>query len=182
MGPGATERIQSVFFTTTFSVMGYVAKADGRVSRDEIQLAENVMAQMRLDSAQREVAKNLFNEGKSADFPIHDVITQFRRECLRRRNLIQMFLEIVVATALVDGTLSKREKQLLQELTAELGFSTVEFEHLLGRLGGQMGFQHPGDQADRLKAAYKLLDVTATASDQELKKSIPTTNESTSSG
>lgn len=43
LGIGATERVQSVFFTTTFAVMGYVAKSDGQVTRDEIALAEQVM-------------------------------------------------------------------------------------------------------------------------------------------
>ena len=170
MAPGATERVQSVFFTTTFSVMGYIAKADGRVSPSEIQLAESVMAQMNLNSVQREVARNLFNEGKSADFPFHDVIAQFRRECMRRQNLMQMFVEIVVATALADGSIASSEKQLLYVLSENLGFSRAEFESLLGRLGGQAGFQHPRDHAAKLKAAYKLLDITPSSSDQELKK------------
>ena len=33
---GEPERVQMAFFTTTFALIGYVAKADGRVSRDEI--------------------------------------------------------------------------------------------------------------------------------------------------
>ena len=42
---GGQDRVQAAFFTATFSVMGYIAKADGRVTRDEIQLAESVMSQ-----------------------------------------------------------------------------------------------------------------------------------------
>src|SRR5262249_24958400 len=41
-------RIQLEFFTTTFSVMGHLAKADGRVSEDEIAAARGVMRRMRL--------------------------------------------------------------------------------------------------------------------------------------
>jgi len=32
LGLGATERVQSVFFASVFSIMGYVAKSDGRVT------------------------------------------------------------------------------------------------------------------------------------------------------
>ena len=48
--------------------MGYVAKSDGKVTRDEIELAEQVMQQMHLTSEQRVLAINLFNEGKKKAF------------------------------------------------------------------------------------------------------------------
>ena len=45
--PGADadgrERTQMAFFTATFSVMGHLAKADGRVSANEIRVANSVM-------------------------------------------------------------------------------------------------------------------------------------------
>ena len=41
-------QIQQQFFETVFLLMGHMAKADGRVSEDEIQAARNVMQQMRL--------------------------------------------------------------------------------------------------------------------------------------
>ena len=109
LGLGATERVQSVLFTTTFALMGYVAKSDGRVTKDEIAMAERVMDQMRLQSQQRTVAINLFNEGKKEGFPVHEILAQFKRECFRRRNLIQVFLEIIVATAFADGKLDPKE-------------------------------------------------------------------------
>ena len=33
------ERAQTAFFTASFAVMGYLAKADGRVTRDEVRTA-----------------------------------------------------------------------------------------------------------------------------------------------
>ena len=33
LGLGERERIQSVFFTTTFAIMGYIAKSDGKVTK-----------------------------------------------------------------------------------------------------------------------------------------------------
>ena len=88
------EKIQSAFFTATFSMAGYMAKADGKVSRDEIAVIDSVMQQMRLTPQQKTVAISLFEKGKQADFPLMEVLQQFRFECHRRRNLLQMFLEI----------------------------------------------------------------------------------------
>src|SRR5262245_1963028 len=50
---GAYERTQVVFFTATFSVMGHIAKADGRVTADEIRVAAAVMDQMLLSVEQK---------------------------------------------------------------------------------------------------------------------------------
>lgn len=170
LGVGATERIQSAFFTATFAVMGYIAKSDGQVTRDEIAMAERVMGQMRLTPEQRKVAINLFNKGKSPDFPVHDVLSQFKRECQRSRNLVQMFLEIVIATAFADGRLHSREQQILEGLASDLGYSHEQFQQLLARLTGQAHFQEQESIGRKLESAYELLGVSPEASLDEIKK------------
>ncbi len=170
LGLGATERVQSAFFAAAFSVMGHIAKADGRVSKDEIAMAKRVMDQMQLRPEQRKVAINLFNEGKKDGFPIHDVLAQFKRECYRRQHLVQMFLEIVSATALADGKLDSREQRIIETIAADLGFSQQQFRELLGRISGQAHFNEQESVEDRLRAAYELLGVKPDVDDAELKK------------
>lgn len=170
LGIGATERVQSVFFTATFTLMGYMAKSDGRVTRNEIDMAERVMQQMQLSPQQRKVAIKLFNEGKKEGFPVNDVLEQFRVECNRRRNLIQMFLEILIATAFADGHFDAKEKAILEDFSQNLGYSKAEFSALLDRVTGQAHFSDQGSMKDRLQAAYELLGVSEAVSDQELKK------------
>ena len=114
--PGERERVQTAFFTATFSVMGYLAKTDGRVSEKEIILARSVMDQMALSPEMRDTAMKLFSEGKSGDFPLDDVLEQFRRECHRRRTLIQMFMEIQLQAAYADGQITTVEEQLLLDI------------------------------------------------------------------
>ena len=170
LGFGNTERVQSIFFTSTFAVMGYVAKSDGRVTRDEIQMAESVMLQMRLNPEQRTVAMELFNQGKADGFPIHEVLAQFKRECSRRRNLIQMFLEIITATAFADGSMDEDEKQVLEEIALDLGYDHSDFEALLARLSGQANFTADASSSQKLSSAYDLLAVSASVEDKDLKK------------
>ena len=50
-GPEELSAIGERFFRATFRVMGYLAKADGRVSEQEISAARAVMAELRLDGA-----------------------------------------------------------------------------------------------------------------------------------
>ncbi len=170
LGRGSTERVQTAFFTATFSVMGYIAKSDGHVSRSEIELAERVMQQMRLSPRQRQVAVDLFNEGKREGFPLLQVLAQFRREASRRSTLLQMFLEIIVATAFADGKLDAGERDLLQTIAAQLGFSPRQLDNLLRRISGQAQFAQTESGERQLQAAYKLLGLSEDASEAELKK------------
>lgn len=170
-GSGKVERVQQAFFTATFSVMGHLAKADGQVTRDEIAVASHVMAQMQLNEEQRKVAINLFNEGKQPDFPLDATLEQFRRECHRRHNLIHMFLEILISTAIADGKVDAAEHELLVHISAVMGVSAGAFEQLLRMVGAQQAYHQQGHSPQiRIKEAYDILGVEQSVSDAELKK------------
>jgi len=179
MGSANQETIQSAFFTATFFMMGHIAKVDGKVSQDEIHTAQQVMRQMNLNAQQKKVAINLFEQGKNQDIQVKEVLEQFRKECHRRRNLMQMFLEILVMTALADGTLHENEEKSLWETAQTLGFSKVNFQHILQRGQAQQHYQQnrrsqTNRSSDRnrlnLSDAYKLLGISASANAQEVKK------------
>lgn len=171
--PGDQERVQMAFFTATFSVLGHIAKADGRVSEHEIQMARALMAQLNLNEDMKKVAIDLFNNGKADDFPLDDVLQQFRQECHRRRNLLQMFLEVLLQGAYADGELHTEERRILLHICNRLGFSQAEFTHLehlvLGARSGASG-AHRASTQDSLQQAYQILDVSPKASDAEVKK------------
>ncbi|MCG6969338.1 MAG: co-chaperone DjlA [Gammaproteobacteria bacterium] len=170
------ERIQSAFFTATFSVMGHLAKSDGRVSEAEIQLAQSLMSQMQLNADQRQAAMHLFNQGKSPDFQLDDVLQQFKQECHRRRNLIQMFMEILIATCLADGLVHQAERNKLHYIGKHLGFAPFIIDQLIKMVQAQQEFAYeqgrPGAAPPRstLKSAYQVLGVEENASDAEVKK------------
>jgi len=172
-GGGDTERVQAAFFTATFAVMGHVAKADGRVSPEEIALAEDVMRQMQLQPEQRKVAMRLFNEGKQPDFPLADVLHQFRQECHRRTSLIQMFLEILIATSMADGRIDEAERGVMLAVCQQLGIPRPYFEQLLAMVAAQQHFaggEPAASSRSQLNDAYAVLGVSANASDDEVKK------------
>jgi len=164
---GNQERVQAAFFTTTFSVMGHIAKADGHVSQQEISAAQNIMAQMQLSAEQRKAAIRFFDQGKNASFPLEEVLHQFKRECHGRRNLIQMFVEIQIATALSDGKVDPGEKRILYTIGEILGFSRAEIDHLFNLASGA---EASASDKLTLNQAYKILGVTKDSSEAEIKK------------
>lgn len=164
---GDQQRVQAAFFTTTFSVMGHIAKADGRVSAHEISAARNIMTQMQLSAEQRKAAIRFFDQGKSADFPLEEVLRQFKKECHRRRNLIQMFVEIQIATAQADGKVDASEKRILYTIGEILGFSRSQIEHLFNI---ENGAQASASNKLTLSQAYKILGVNKNSSEAEVKK------------
>jgi DnaJ like chaperone protein len=163
---GDQERIQAAFFTATFSVMGHIAKADGKVSSAEISNAETIMTRMQLDPQQRKAAIELFNQGKSDHFALNEVLAQFRRECHRRINLIQIFLEIQISTAFADNSLHPAEREMLYRIGEQLGVARQQLDHLFHLAGGT----RPVNTANELTEAYKIIGVGKNASDDEVKK------------
>jgi len=170
MGIGDNERTQAAFFTATFSVMGHIAKADGRVSEHEIQAARSLMHQMQLNDAQKTAAVDLFEKGKETGFPLDEVLHQFRSECHRRTTLLQMFLEIQVQAAMADGRMDPAESRVLRHVGEALGFDVSQIEQLINFVSGATGGHMPGQQVQPVSEAYKILGVTSDASDAEVKK------------
>ena len=165
-------RIQLEFFTTTFSVMGHLAKADGRVSEDEIAAARGVMRRMKLTSEQTTAAIRLFTEGKRADFPLSSVLQSFRGCVKGRRDVLHTFVEIQLQAALADGNLHPDTRRVLWQVCSELDISRLELAQLeaIARAQGYRASQIRSAPTDRLAHAYGVLGVDRTVSDEDLKK------------
>jgi DnaJ like chaperone protein len=166
---GDQQRVQTAFFTATFSVMGHMAKVDGHVAPSEIAMAENVMGHMQLSRSQKGAAIKLFNVGKEPGFPIDAALEQLRLECHHRTTLLQMFLEIQMQAALADGRMDATEKALLKKMADSLHFPPEFIDELLRFVRGAGRV----DQRDvpRLDDSYKVLGVDSSSSDAEVKKS-----------
>lgn len=172
-GAGADPQLVSaVFFHTTFAVMGYVAKADGRVSDSEIQAARGVMRHLRLSPDQIQAAIRFFTEGKQPGFELERAVRELGRVCGRRHHLLRYFLEIQMSAALQGSNLQGAARPIIHRAAHLLGISTLELAHLEAMLRVQSGERpevagHPGMQ---LTAAYQVLEVAASATDEEVVK------------
>ncbi len=168
--------VQRAFFEATFSVMGHLAKADGQVSEQEIHLARQVMARMQLSEAAQREAIILFGRGKEPDFDLDAMLQRLHRATQRRRELIQVFLEIQLSAGYADGDLKPAEREVLLKIFATLGFSAVEFERIDATIRAELhNRQSGGSAAGRTRGmsvvdAYAILGIGESATDAEVKK------------
>jgi DnaJ like chaperone protein len=167
------------FFRATFHIMGYLAKADGRVSEQEIAAARQTMSELRLDGAQVREAIACFTAGKSPGFDLGGEVAALGRLCRGRPDLARVFLEIEVRTALLGNDLEGPVRALIGRIAAQLGISTLEFVHIETVLRIQQGAFRAGHSSavppaaarDRaLEEAYRVLESSAGASDEQVEK------------
>lgn len=173
--PEQAEAIRQSFFTTTFTLMGHLAKADGRVSEKEVAQAEHIITQMGLDSTQRSEAIALFKSGAEAGFDQAHTARNFMTHCGQYANLRQTILTYLISVALADGHIDPAERMVLVEVAGYFGFGEAQFEHLLSMVTAQNRFhEHNSDRGARpqqlLQEAYAALGVNQHVSDRELKK------------
>ena len=177
--PGEREEVQDALFSAVFSIMGHLAKADGRVSEQEIGQAEAIMTRMQLNDEQRRRAQEAFRQGKDDDFPLDRTVAEFRQRIRRRRHLVVVFLELLLQTALADGELHAEEERILFRVAAGLGVPESQFRQILNMVLAQARFGGAGaagaggaagPSRPSLGEAYQVLGVNEDASDQEVKK------------
>lgn len=173
-GIGHQQRAQAAFFTATFSVMGHICKADGRVTPDEINIARMIMSQLVLSPEQEKAAIALFNEGKKKDFPLEDVLLQLKNELGLSKNIKRMFIEIQCYTAYADGVMHPDEKKLLIRICKIIGFSQYEFESIAASTAAEFHHQTSGRDGKpkkmSLNDASAILNISASATDNEVKR------------
>jgi len=174
--------VRTTFFRTAFSVMGHVAKSDGRVSEQDIAAARRIFRQFNLGEADTRAAMACFAQGKDGGFDAAAALAELMRVC--RGDLLRMFLEIQMRAALMGDGMQGATHATLVRVARALEIGAIEFAHMetVLRLQGYAtagGYERagrgppPGAAAgrDQLPEAYEVLDVPRTATDAEVKRS-----------
>jgi DnaJ like chaperone protein len=175
-GSGDPQLISAVFFRSTFTVMGCIAKSDGRVSEREIEAARAVMQELRLSDEQVQIAIRFFSEGKQREFNLERTVSELRQVCGRRHDLLRVFIELQLRAALAGSNLQGPARQIIQQVGKLLGISALELAHieavlrLYHRSAGAHAGPGPAGASTRLSDAYRVLDIAASATDGEVVK------------
>jgi DnaJ like chaperone protein len=165
------------FFRTTFRLMGYLAKADGRVTEREISAARGVMTELRLNSQQVQAAIHYFTAGKQGNIDPAAELGALRHVCQDRPELLRVFLEIQVRAALAGNNMEGPVRTLLTRVANNLGVSPLELAQIETVLRIRTGAFHTGPNqgqsrgngafgpspAEQLDQAYKVLETTPSA-------------------
>jgi len=168
--PERQQRIKKTFFKSTFAIMGHIAKADGQVSQEEIQMAQRVMAQMELSGDMKKDAIAEFNRGKSEGFNLDGELDEFKQTCQHQKNLIRMFIEVQLQGAFADGVLDDAEDKILLHICGRLGIPSFAYEQLKRMLGASQRRGAHQQSGSTPEEAYAILGVEESATDAEVKK------------
>jgi DnaJ like chaperone protein len=167
---------QAAFFYSTFSVMGYIAKANGRVTQHEIAFAKAYMDKLGLKGELRQQAKEAFRDGKTTGFPLTERLAKLKSAVGNRQDLLLLFLEIQIQVAFADGLLDPDERDALHKIAGGLGYSAKELDKLLEMIIAGANFHQQGsgnsfeNANQQLENAYKVLGITDKNSTSEVKK------------
>ena len=134
--PEKLAEVQREFFNTCFLLLGHVAKADGRVSEQEINHTEAIMRQLGIRGAQRDEAIALFKRGAEQGFDMAPVIAAFNQLCAGHRQVKHALLTFLLGMAAADGHLHPAELELLRRVAGLLGYSAQAFERLVRMVEG----------------------------------------------
>ena len=160
------------YIKALFQIVGHLAKADGRVTEDEIRAARALMHRLNLGPAQIRRAISAFEEGKQPSFPLASAVKNLRRGVVKSADERRLFVRLLAEVSLSKSRLHQRERAKLWVVCKELGIGRVEMAQLEAMLRAQRAFRtSPAGTADaeRVDRAYAVLGVTKQSSNAEIK-------------
>jgi DnaJ like chaperone protein len=178
------EAVINAFIKTSACLMGFFAKADGRVSENELNYANQIFNELKLNEEQTITAKEWFTSSKNGQVSLQDQIRML--EYLKEKNLFlcKNCLDIVYQMIKIDG-LNTKKINFLNHILSELGFAPLEtmfsqqafweqFQQQQQQYYRQ-NYQHQQNpfqnRASQLDEAFKTLNLSNTATQTEVKKS-----------
>ncbi len=125
------EEEQLTFFVATFSMLAKLAKADGRISDEEIKSIEQFMVHdLNLDPESRRVAGEIFQAATRSPESFGNFASQFYNLFSYRLQILEMMIDILIRVSVADGRMSKSEERLIQEAVRIFNFNENAYQKL----------------------------------------------------
>lgn len=169
--PDTQRRRQAALVTAGFALAGHLARAGGQDLGACRPALEALAAHQGLTGEARQQALDLFRDGQRADFPLQAVSNQFRRASHRRPDLRFLLLEHLLLFLYWDGSPTPAQQRALTELAVRWGIPALLLERFEQEVRERIREVRPGrGPAMDVTAAYQVLEITAAASDAEVKR------------
>lgn len=154
---GQAEESQAAYFISLFSILGKLAKADGVVSREEINVVEGFLKSLRISEQQKQFARNIFNEAKNSTYSIDDFAEQLYWINQNQPTILLSFMDLLFKLAAADSNLHHAEETVLLRIKEIFRISDQQFTNLKS-----VYFKENGSY-------YKVLNCTPQSSNDEIK-------------
>jgi len=156
--PLKSEQAQAAYFVCVFSILGKLAKADGQVTGDELQVVDEFINGMRISDTEKQFAKQVFNEAKNSSYSIDDFALQFYQINSSQPAVLTSFLDVLFRVAAADRVLHPAEEAALVRIKNIFRISDKQFDDIKSVYFSDV---------DRY---YKILNCSADSSNAEIKK------------
>jgi len=151
------DKVRVSYIVVLFSCLAKLAKADGHVSREEIQNLEEFMRDgLRLQGDTREFAVKIFNQAKNDRLDASAYLNQFARIINYDRVMASNFIVVFHKLAMADGILHPAEEAFLYQAAASFRLPPNAVDALIGK-------------KNDIDAAYELLECTPSMSMEDIK-------------
>ena len=167
---GESQRLQMLFFTAAFSMVGKLAQADGRVCENEIAAIRRISNDiLGLDQQTRRYAIEILNQSKVSSESFSDYAREFGRVFSGQRDLSMFMMDFLFQVAMADGVLHPEEERMLLEAKEHFRLNESVYRTLYTRHVG-----HRSTSSTGLKQHYQVLGVAEDANLAEIKKAYRT--------
>jgi DnaJ like chaperone protein len=156
------EQAQLMFFVAAFSMLAKLAKADGRVSKEEIDSIEKFMLyDLNLDPQSRQVAMNVFRTAVQSPETFESFARQFYGQFRGQPQMLDLMIDIMLRVSLADGKMSPGEEQLILSAVRIFNFSDERYRQIrshhikdVDKFYSILGCS-PGDPESEIKKQYR---------------------------
>ncbi|WP_417596727.1 co-chaperone DjlA [Oceanospirillum sp.] len=121
---------EQLFFQITFQMLGYLAKANGKVSQQEISVTEYIMSSMALSGDERLAAIAAFNIGKNQQSPPNHLFKLFKKRFRHRTGKKAEWLHYQFQLLYAEGRAEIQRVETLGMSAFYAGISPEQFQTL----------------------------------------------------
>ncbi len=167
------QHLPQAYLKALFESMGHLAKADGRVTEQEIGAARALMHRLGLGPSEIRKAIKWFESGKDPGYPLIATLRNLRGQSARRADMRALFVRLLLEVSLAKPSLKHAERNLIWTICKELDIGRVELAQLEAMLRAQRGFRRSAagmTDSKRVSDAYAALGVDSSCSNDEIKK------------
>ena len=147
------------------AMLSKMAKADGRISEDEVRYCERVFDRIGLHGEKREYCIRVFRTAKNDGHSIYEYAASFA-DAQRSGNIRVIVYGILWDLACADGAVSPEETSILRSITDSLRIDPRQYEWERRRRGVPDQDGTSGAPED----AYEVLGCTRASSDEDIRR------------
>jgi DnaJ like chaperone protein len=133
-GGGKPDDQRRITLEVLFGLLGYLAKLDSLITSHEAEFINKMMDELKLSAREREVAADALQRGRDRQIDLVTELQRFRSLHKPGSAEADHLYDALLQLAAADERLRPKERQFLETVTVELGFTLEELEDRLNRL------------------------------------------------